>query len=491
MVVAAVLLLSFVFQGSRGIWEPDEGYYVNVSQAMVESGDWTVPRLNGEPFLDKPPLLYWSAAAGMALLGENEWGARCGQALWFAATALVVGLLGARWWGARTGRLAALVYASSLAPFLAANVLTPDTPLAFAGTFSYYAFWRLEETEGRRSRFWGALLGAGLGLGVLAKGPALLVVTAPLGAYLLIAGRWRRLATAPYCIAALSFALISVPWYLYVVATVPGAGAYILDNQVTGRLVSPHLARNPGWAGGFRVYLPTLLVGSLPWSVVWLRGLGGKRWRELLHVRSRLAGARPESRLLLLWVALPLGVFWVAQSRLPLYVLPVFAPLALLTASRWAAPSDDGRRAAAPPALAMGAWIVVLLALKGAAAWVPSRQDSRALARELDRMGVEKERLVVTLDTKKNGLCLYGWEAVEMISAGREPYPLFSPIESLAEEVEELNEQPGPRLFLVDRRKAPFLKDVLGNSGFAYRERRLELPYVAILTESPPAAGGE
>ncbi|MEZ5331442.1 MAG: glycosyltransferase family 39 protein [Thermoanaerobaculia bacterium] len=482
LVVAAVLMLAFVFQGSRGIWEPDEGYYVNVSQAMFESGDWLVPRLNGEAFLDKPPLLYWSAATGMSLLGENEWGARCGQALFFAATALVVGLLAARWWGRRTGCVAALVYASSLAPFLAANVLTADTPLAFASAFSYYAFWRVEESSGR-SRLWGAVLGVGLGLGVLAKGPALLVACAPLPVFLLFGARWRRWKSPGYWIAAALFVLVAAPWYAYVLAVIPGAGAYILDNQVTGRLVSQHLGRNPGWAGGFRIYLPTLLVGSLPWSLIWLRRSARPGGTEARRPRPWSREGRPEELLLLLWIVLPLAVFWAAQSRLPLYVLPVFAPLALLTARRFLMRRGREGAPAGVPAWTVAVWVLLLLAVKGAAAWIPSHQDSRALAQELDRLGIERDRLIVTLDTKKNGLSLYGWNALEMVSAGKEPYPMFSPIESLAEEVDELATEPRPRVFVVDDRQAPHLRDVLARTGHSYREEGLELPYVAFLTD--------
>ena len=84
------LLLGLAFQGSRGLWEPDEGRNVNIALGMLQTSDWLVPRLNGEPYLDKPPLHYWTVAAGMALFGRNEWGAPAGQALLFALTVVLV-----------------------------------------------------------------------------------------------------------------------------------------------------------------------------------------------------------------------------------------------------------------------------------------------------------------------------------------------------------------------------------------------------------------
>jgi len=109
LVFLVALGLGLCFQGSRGVWEPDEGFYANVALGMLRGHDWLIPRLNGEPFLDKPPLLYWSIALGMKVLGENEWGLRAANALAFAGATLLVGLLAARWWGLRAGRLAALV----------------------------------------------------------------------------------------------------------------------------------------------------------------------------------------------------------------------------------------------------------------------------------------------------------------------------------------------------------------------------------------------
>ena len=134
------LVLGLAFQGSRGVWEPDEGYYANVAVGMLRSCDWFFPRLNDLIFLDKPPLHYWGMATGMALLGINEWGARLSNAIWFAGTALVVELLGRRLWDSSAGRLAALLYATTLLPFLATNVLTPDTTLAFWAACGAYCY---------------------------------------------------------------------------------------------------------------------------------------------------------------------------------------------------------------------------------------------------------------------------------------------------------------------------------------------------------------
>ncbi|HLE85463.1 MAG TPA: glycosyltransferase family 39 protein [Thermoanaerobaculia bacterium] len=470
--------LGLAFQGTRGLWEPDEGFYANPALEMLRSGDWWLPRLNGEPFLDKPPLVYWSIAAGMKLLGAHEWGARAGHALLYAATALLIGLLGARWWGRRAGLTASWVYATSFLPFLASNVLTPDTPLAFCSALAYYTYWRLEEATRRRHRIaWGTSLGAALGLGALAKGPAILVLGAPLVVVTLIRRRnaLRRLLDPGLLSAGLAFAALAVPWYAWLAWRLPGAAGYLLDNQVLGRLMTATYARNDAWYGGLVVYLPTLLVGSLPWTPLLL-------WRlSRLHAerRSTLARlvSRPESRLLLAWFVFPLCVFVVARSRLPLYVLPLFAPISLAVGR---ALSERRPRPRLIEGTAVAGWLLALGLLKLAAGSYPYPRDSRELALELARNGIAPSRLIVCLDTKKNALPVYGFHRVEQVTFSDRPYRFYSPPETLAEELAEIGRERLTPVFIVSPARAPALTRSLASAGVRFTEKRLQLPYVLV-----------
>jgi len=490
-VALVICLLAFAFQGTRGLWEPDEGFYTNPALDMLRSGDWWLPRLNGEPFLDKPPLVYWSIAGGMRLLGANEWGARAVHALWYLGTALVVGLLGARWWGRRTGLLASLVYATSLAPFLAANVLTPDTPLAFFATLSYYAYWRLEEHEAPAARIswsriswprisWGGALGAALGLGALAKGPAILVLGAPLGVVTLLRrrrlGRW--LGDPGYVTAGIVFVAFAVPWYLLMATKLPGAASYLFDNQVLGRLATSDYARNATGFAGLEVYLPVLLFGTLPWNLLWARRAAG----GLRFPRLSLAGirSRPVALLLAAWLLLPLAVFCAARSRLPLYILPLFAPLSLVFARGLTSGEQPRPRARA---WFLG-WLLVLLALKGTLGVMPYAKDCRHLADELDHLGVSASVLVVLVDIQGNALPLYGFSNVEQVTVSKHRYPFYRLTETFTEEVEEIVSDGDGRALVVAPARLPEVTHALTGAGILFTTRALaEAQYLLVVVE--------
>ncbi len=493
--LTAVLVLAFAFQGTRGIWEPDEGFYANVAVAMMKSGDWLVPRLNGEPFLDKPPLLYWATAAAMRWGGVDEWAARLPQGLWYFGSVVLVAGLAGRWWGRRAGVVAGGVYATTLLPFFAANILTPDTPLAFAVALAYFLLAGLHAASSWLARLVrGTFLGLAIGLGLLAKGPAMLVFVAP---FAVIAVLRRRSLAGLFDLGLLTAGLVALvvaaPWYAAIARALPGAGGYLLDSQVLGRLVNADFSRNAGPFDGFAVYLPVLLVGGLPWSVVWLRQLAaalrrGWRGRRLAEWRPAWPSAGPET-LLLVGIALPLAVLLAARSRLPLYVLPLFVPLSLLTArlleERLAGTSPAGGRRWVGWGLA--GWVLLLRALKAAAGWVPYGLDARRLAEELTSAGVRPDRLLVIVNSRRNGLAFYGFQNLEAVSTLEVPYPFFAETERLKVEAEEIRSGEAAPLLLVPKRTTPRVEAAMRRVGVPMQERELGFD-LSLLSPEPGGA---
>lgn len=441
------LLLGAVFQGGRGIWDPSEGFYTNAAVSMTQSGDWWTPRLNGEPFLDKPPVVYWSIAAGMELLGVNEWGARFALIFWYAGTALLIGALAHSFWGGRSGPLATAVYALSLLPFLGSSTITTDPILAFWTTAALYLFWRMERSATAHGRsLWAVGLGAAIGLGLMTKGPAMLIFLPPLALFLLIRRRlWRALGVPGLWLGVALALALGVSWYLSMMASLDGARDYILDNQVSGRLVGGHYGRNPGWSGVLKVYLPTLIAGALPWALFWPGWLHASAGQWLRLSWWRHLSQRPAALLTILWFTVPLSVLASASSKLPLYALPLAAPLALVATKR------IGERLQRNPVrrsevVALTLWIALLMSIKLVSASWPTHHDTRATARALEQHRVPHSTQIVGINKVRNSLLMYGYGRIRQAATGaHEIY--FSPIRSLEDVIDSLD--PGETVVFI------------------------------------------
>src|SRR5437870_6184965 len=96
------------------LFEPDEGRYAQIPREMCARGEWIVPQLQGERYLDKPPLFYWLVMLSYSVLGVHDWSARLVPALAVHATILMTYLFGRRALGQRAGFFGAV--ALMLAP---------------------------------------------------------------------------------------------------------------------------------------------------------------------------------------------------------------------------------------------------------------------------------------------------------------------------------------------------------------------------------------
>ena len=465
--VALLVLMAFAFQGSRGIFEPDEGRYTATGLNMLESGDWLVPTVDGEhPHLTKPPITYWAIAASIGALGRNEWAARLPGALAFVGTGLLLLGLGRRLCAGKPW-LPAAIWALSLAPVAGANIVSTDALLVLFETVAMYAFVEASHREGASRRRWLAAMWTGWGLAFMTKGPPgllpLLAMVAMLGIH--DRGRLRGLFTLP---GLALFAVTGLTWYALVVWQEPGRLAYFLGYEVYDRVFTATHDRNAQWYGAIEVYLPVLALGALPWSALALLASGGPRnaWRR---VRERLAADDQDTRLLAYWFVLPLLVFCLARSRLQLYVLPLFVPLALVTGralADWA--WLDRRRLA----LTAGATACLLLALKGALAWLPVDRDARRMAQQIahvvDLHDIDE---IAFLDMRAFfGLGLYLDLRVESVRLGGRQRPLSRLLPTEDHLCDELDEQE-VNIYAIKRERLTRLAGSLTTCGpYAVRE---------------------
>ena len=464
--LALLFTMAFAFQGTRAIWEPDEGRYTATALNMLESGDWLLPTLDGErPHLTKPPIVYWSIAASITAFGRNEWAARLPGALAFVVTGLCVFGIGRRMMPNRPW-LPAAIWATCLAPFIGSNIVSTDALLMCFEAVAMYAFVEAWSLDGAARRRWILAMWLAWGLAFMTKGPPGLLPLLAMVVFLAAHDRPRlRGLFAP--VGLLLFAVVAFTWFGLIVYQQPDRLGYFLGYEVYDRVFTATHDRNAQWYGGFRVYLPVLIVGALPWWAMALKAAGGPRaaWRRLREqVRER------DRSLLLLayWFGLPLAVFFLARSRLELYLIPLFAPLALLLArplSRWA--WLDDRRLARVAAITA----LVLLALKATAAYVPSNRDARVMADAIrhvvDMHAIEEIAFVGSRPFY--GLTMYLDVHVEGISIGRNLE--FATYHLTSETVcEEIAERENNMYALKRNRAAEFVATVHGCGNLTARE---------------------
>jgi 4-amino-4-deoxy-L-arabinose transferase-like glycosyltransferase len=369
LLVLVVLTLAFAFLGSRGLWDPDEGRYTNVAANMLSSGDWLVPhRTHDVGHWTKPPLTYWAVAASLGVFGMNTWAARVPIALAYLLSTWCVWRIARRLVPERA-RFAAIVYATMLLPAIASQLVTTDFLLTAWETL---AMWAYVELRWGSARFgWRVLMWAAFALAFLTKGPPGLL---PLLAIVFVERALTPRRRVFHPLGLFVFAALALWWFVVVVSRNPALLQYFLGMEVVDRFTTDEFRRNGQWYGWLVVYAPTLVLGALPWTPLWfgwLRKLPGhmRTWRS-----PEGRANDPADLLLAAWTFLPLVVFCLARSRLPLYVLPLFAPIALAVAVRSAEIGGP------VPWRRLVAWVPLLIGLRLASAMVDSPQDARAWA---------------------------------------------------------------------------------------------------------------
>jgi len=486
LLLGILLLLAFGFQGSRGIWQPDEGYYVGTAVTMLAKDNFLIPYLGeDEIFLDKPPMIYWEIITGLKLFGCSEFAVRFFHGLCFVLTSLAVGSLAYSMFGLRRlALLSSLIYATMIIPFIAANFLTPDTVLTLWTTLSALCFWNSVKSQGKTRILWQMLLCGAVGLGFLAKGPAALIPCAGMFVFLAVRKEILPYFLTPWSLAGLLiFALIGLSWYIWVGLNLPGAFSYFVDNQILGRLITEKYNRNPGLTGAL-IYVPVLIFGSLPWSAIWLEKKGKlksalckKNWWNQLP-------KKPEILFLFCYIFIPLIVLSLASSKLGLYALPVFVPLAIAAAKLWLQKTpvtdslsfSDLLKSYARPIKLMTLWIFLLLFSKLALAYYPTHNNMRTLWSQVKEHLPAGAYELCTINERADGLLFYGAGEVEHLTNKSNPYPTFTKTETILEEIQEFTREKESGIFLViEDDEIDEVINILNNSGIKCRV--VLLPY--------------
>jgi 4-amino-4-deoxy-L-arabinose transferase-like glycosyltransferase len=199
-----IVCAAWLFPGLIGHdpWKPDEAVTFAPVRHMLSSGDWIVPMLAGEPFLERGPLYFWIAALTSKLFGwllPAHDAARLATGAFMATTLAFVSFSARRLSGERGARMGVLLFIGCIGLLIRAHEMNSDLAGLTGVAIGFYGLVLARE----RPLAGGAWLGAGVGLAFLGDGllPALLLVVLAIALPVLLA-TWRTRNYVSTCFAA-------------------------------------------------------------------------------------------------------------------------------------------------------------------------------------------------------------------------------------------------------------------------------------------------
>jgi 4-amino-4-deoxy-L-arabinose transferase-like glycosyltransferase len=350
LICATLYVCYFSHLGAIGFVGPDEPRYAWIARDMAETGDWVTPRLYGKPWFEKPPLYYWGAAICFKLFGVSEAAARLPSAISALLATLAMAWLAWRLYGAETARWLLLLLPTTVGMIGFSHAAATDMPFSAMLTIamvcaavvvglvpdesSRHGTQRAappqDQTDVARRRWLALILfGFFLGLPVLAKGPAAIILCG--GGVLfwaLFTKQWRDALRLFHPAALAAFCVTALPWYILCALRNPDFVRIFIIEHNFKRYLTPEFQHiQPFW-----FYVPILCIALLPWtlgSLILAKDVV-RAWREGDWRNS-------PGLFLIWWILVPIIFFSTSKSKLPGYVLPAIPPLVLLVARAFSA----------------------------------------------------------------------------------------------------------------------------------------------------------
>ncbi|WP_394127326.1 ArnT family glycosyltransferase [Vibrio hepatarius] len=337
-ILGAALFIRLLSLGAYPLMDTTEARYGEMARLMIETGNWVTPQFDyGVPFWGKPPLFTWMSAYGIEAFGVNEFAVRVPH--WLAGIVVIVMMaMFARRMG-YSGLITALVLATCGIFSIAAGAVMTDMALTLGMTIAmigFYLCWLSYEQQ-KPNQAWGYIGFFGLAIGLLAKGPLVIVLMGLavfpwlviqhglLGAFKQL---WRRF---PIVFGTLLMLVIALPWYVMAENATPG----FIDYFIVGEHFKRFLVS--GWEGDLYGSAHDEVRGTIwlfwaysaaPWSIV----LPALLWFKRKALGSAISVKNGLLSLLILWLIAPLILFTFSGNILPAYVLPGIPALGVLIA---------------------------------------------------------------------------------------------------------------------------------------------------------------
>ena len=325
---------------NHGLWTADEPRVAEIGREMAETGNWAVPMLNQKPFLEGPPLYYASLALTFKAFGVSDKVARIPSAFFAFAAVLVVFFMTNFLFGPRVALFSGLILATTGEYFRVAHWVIVDGALTFFVMSAMGLFIVGYLSENNRNKFLCyVLFYVACTFAFYTKGFIGIVIPGlSILAFLVIERNFREIITMRLWLGLLIFLVMTLPWFiaLWQQAGTEYLKVFFVHNHLQRFLPGAFAGKISGSASGhhnpFYYYVINFPNAFLPWSILLIP--------VFIHIFSKSDKLDAANVLSIkgtlfakCWFFAGIIFLSVASTKRALYLMPIFAPIAMLTAS--------------------------------------------------------------------------------------------------------------------------------------------------------------
>lgn len=325
-------LMAFIAIFTRPLLPVDETRYVSVAWEMFSKNEWILPTLNFEPYHHKPPLLFWCIMGLWTIFGVTQKAALALPFLFSFCAIFITGKMATKLYpeSPSIAIRSMLILMGTLCFALYSNMVMFDILLSIFALTGLYSGWQLFHTKQWR---WIAFIGLSTGLGILAKGPVILLhIYLPLIVFyvtqktitknneqpLLSSGK----VTISLITSVIIGAAIGLAWALPAAKLGgPEFEQKIFFGQTADRMVKSFDHARPIW--WYLAILPLFLFPWFTWPQLWTS----------MKNFSQTIKTHPATQFLLCWILPVFIAFSFISGKQPHYLLPIIPALAIAIAA--------------------------------------------------------------------------------------------------------------------------------------------------------------
>lgn len=267
LVIAIAAFLPFL--GNTHLFDWDEINFAECAREMIETGNYSAVTINYQPFWEKPPLFIWMQVISMKLFGINEFAARFPNVVCGFLTLLFVFNIGTKLYDTKMGWLWVMFYVGSFLPHLyfRSGIIDPWFNLfIFASIYFFYVHSSNHTSFNKENKnhFYLMLSGISLGLAVMTKGPAaILIFGLTLVIFWFINQRKNLASFKGLVYFSLAVIITGSLWFIIEIVN----GRFYIVEEFFEYQVRLFKTQDAGHGGPFFYHFIVLLLGCFPASI--------------------------------------------------------------------------------------------------------------------------------------------------------------------------------------------------------------------------------